>query len=611
MPSTTEHPSKASEDRAVLSFFAAVCFEVMETFRRNRYRFIFGAYILTVTWACAAAMYMIQRQTDHPASILQVWFVAISCFSGTGLGIVDITQWHPTAQVMMMIAMEFGSLVLCSALPSILRLRSLRSIHAADLNSSEALIVRRHYNVNAVIVWSCVVYWFLAQCISVFVLVLFCDMSWWWSFFHTASGFTNAGFGLDSRNFAIPELIAKPILVFWFVILVPIGFSLVPVSQRMLVRLWRNLARVQASLAVSSGTGAYGKWYLFGVSWHEFAEGADELLACPNLYYTHMFSPRNTWILFGLWAGLTLTDFLMFLPDFDTAAFLSEDHKWLQALFQAAATGLTMLDFTQLRLGHLVYWVAAMYLNTYPFMVTKKTAQLTEKPREVQDASRGEDASAPKIVMMAVAATSCSPQQNSASPNAWDLIASSHQTIGTIKQQAQTTIAAEIGYLFVASIFIAYLELNTLTSFMADDSPVLRLLFEVSSAYGTVGLSLSSSKAPTVSYSGIWSPASQVVVIALMYFGKFRGLPQDVSIHWVSRMIHARRASAKEEAKKVKENKINSIKAEPHELRVIMPLAASPPAEIGLAISELNSATSIRSWLTQTELHSVTPTPQL
>jgi hypothetical protein len=56
---------------------------------------------------------------------------------------------------------------------------------------------------------------------------------------------------------------------------------------------------------------------------------------------------------------------------------------------------------------------------------------------------------------------------------------------------------------------------------------VFRVLFEIISAYGTVGLSLGY---PTVltSFSTVWTTQSKLVLCAIMMLGRHRGLPDSV-----------------------------------------------------------------------------------
>ncbi|CUG92492.1 cation transporter, putative [Bodo saltans] len=263
----------------------------------------------------------------------------------------------------------------------------------------------------------------------------------------------------------------------------------------------------------------------------------------------------------GMWLGLTFVDFMMFIPDYHTAAFVSPHHQWLQALFQTATirtAGMSTMDVSQVQLGHLMYWVMAMYLSSYPYMLTDKAVQNSAKSKAEEDEKRdlvildpnhriqGTDADVALfdhdaiLTMLNPVNIARNLAPTAIVDNSIALVEASRETLQDIADKAQATVATEIGWLYLACIVIAYTESYTLND-GGDDAPVLRLLFEVTSAYGTIGLSLSSVQNPTVSYSVIFHPLAQFIILVLMYFGKFRGLPQTVSIHWVSRLVAARR----------------------------------------------------------------------
>lgn len=520
-------------------------------YQNNSYRVIFALFTVTVSWTCAAIMYAIQHETSEPVPMFQSWFLAISCFSGSGLAIVDVTQWYWSSQMMLMMICELGCVPLCSALPSLLRLWSLRRVDFAAIHPSDALIVKRHNKVNTVIVWTCIAYWFLFQLIAILFVIVACQMPVWWSMFTVASGFTNSGFALDSRSFAIPELIQKPQLLLSMILLIPAGNTLFPVWLRVFVGCCYQITqRITTRSVANPSLEQRKRWFLFNLSLTEFTDGLDELLQCPSLYATHLFSNKSTMRLLGMWIGLTFMDYLMFIPDYNTNAFLTMDYQWLQALFQTATirtAGFTIMVLDNVPIGHLVYWVVAMYLSSYPFMITEQTVRSETKPVEEADADRDlQEESSDKDLLAATPVDAILSILHPENFSTSSLAATSRAIVEIsheITDKAQVTAAQEIGWLYMAFIIIAYAESGTMSD-SSDEASALRMLFEIVSAYGTVGLSLSSVHQPNVAFSATWGTLSQFVLIVLMYFGKFRGLPQTVEIHWVSDLIDAHRVVA-------------------------------------------------------------------
>ena len=92
-----------------------------------------------------------------------------------------------------------------------------------------------------------------------------------------------------------------------------------------------------------------------------------------------------------------------------------------------------------------------------------------------------------------------------------------------VRQQLRGQLAHDLWLIVLAMLFITIIETS---SFERD--PVtysaFNIIFEVISAYGTVGLSVG---LPTAAYSfsGNWHIASKLILCAVMFRGRHRGLP--------------------------------------------------------------------------------------
>lgn len=95
--------------------------------------------------------------------------------------------------------------------------------------------------------------------------------------------------------------------------------------------------------------------------------------------------------------------------------------------------------------------------------------------------------------------------------------------ISFISQQVQGQIAHDIWFLVLAVLVISVIETS---HFLADPVTysVFNIIFEVVSAYGTVGISTG---LPTAAYSfsGGWYTGSKLVLCLVMLRGRHRGLP--------------------------------------------------------------------------------------
>lgn len=117
----------------------------------------------------------------------------------------------------------------------------------------------------------------------------------------------------------------------------------------------------------------------------------------------------------------------------------------------------------------------------------------------------------------AAAATIAAPDNSNNNSN------SSNSRISFISQQIQGQIAHDIWFLVLAVLVISVIETS---HFLADPVTysVFNVIFEVVSAYGTVGISIG---LPTAAYSfsGGWYTGSKLVLCLVMLRGRHRGLP--------------------------------------------------------------------------------------
>lgn len=100
---------------------------------------------------------------------------------------------------------------------------------------------------------------------------------------------------------------------------------------------------------------------------------------------------------------------------------------------------------------------------------------------------------------------------------------SSDSRISFISQQVQGQIAHDIWFLVLAVLFISIIETS---HFLGDPVTysVFNIIFEVVSAYGTVGISTGLPSA-AYSFSGGWHTGSKLLLCLVMLRGRHRGLP--------------------------------------------------------------------------------------
>ena len=203
----------------------------------------------------------------------------------------------------------------------------------------------------------------------------------------------------------------------------------------------------------------------------------EEILRNPRSYTTHLFPTRQTHaLLLSLLFLLVLQTALMASLDYDTPAFngLSGGYVFANSLFQSIAVrtaGANSIPIGSLYVQSLVLMIGMMYLSVYPVTVSVRSTN-TEIDSHKQNAT----------------------------------------------YQLRRLLMQDALWVFSAWYLICAIE-----DYSAYDDG-FKVLFEVCSAFGTVGLSLGLSNAP-YAFSGSFSVASKLVIILMMLLGRHRGMP--------------------------------------------------------------------------------------
>jgi Trk-type K+ transport system membrane component len=307
--------------------------------------------------------------------------------------------------------------------------------------------------------------------------------TYWAAGFLTAASFANAGFSPFADNAVVYQAAPFPLLLLSYASLV--GSTAFPVVLWLIVKV-----RVR----------------LLSRFFSRDTEVWQYLLQHPRRCYTHLFTPGTT-----LWLGLVLIvlnvfQFAMSLgfnwnrPVID---FLPPGLKIVNEIFMAITTrttGFTSVNFIASNPGVLVMVLVMMYIGTYPVVLVQRSTR--EEVWQVAD----ENARDGKLLR----------------PD-------------SVRGQARRLVLRDAACLFIAFMVIALIET---THIEADPNTygLFKILFEVISGYGTVGLSLPPPTA-VVSLSGFFYSGSKIIITFIMLMGRHRGLP-----HRLDTAIHFRRA---------------------------------------------------------------------
>ncbi|TPX23837.1 low affinity potassium transporter [Coccidioides immitis] len=299
----------------------------------------------------------------------------------------------------------------------------------------------------------------------------------WWAVFIAGSAFNNQGFSLTPNSLASFYDAIFPLLLMTFLII--IGNTGFPCMLRFIIWFFWKIFPKRTAV------------------WEEF----HFLLDHPRRCFTLLFPSSATWLLFWVLVVLNVIDLVLFIIlDLNNPAVTSIPGglRFVDALFQAAATrtaGLSIISLSELHPGVQVSYMIMMYISIYPIAISlRKTNVYEEKSLGIYYGDEEDE-----------------------------LISDKHPSYVVAHLRRQ--LGFDIWYIFLGLFIISIVE----GSRVANDPQftMFGILFEVVSAYGTVGLSQGYPGTNT-SLSAQFKVISKLVIIAMMIRGRHRGLPYQL-----------------------------------------------------------------------------------
>ncbi|KAK8239037.1 cation transport protein-domain-containing protein [Phyllosticta capitalensis] len=329
--------------------------------------------------------------------------------------------------------------------------------------------------------------------------------STWWGFFTPASLFNDLGFTLTPDSMISFQDAVFPLLLGSFLII--IGNTGFPCMLRFVIWI--------AEKCVPYGTGV----------WEELRF----LLDHPRRCFTLLFPSEATWWLFWvlvLLNGIDLIFFVILDIHDETVTALPAGYRVLGGLFQAASTrtaGFAVVNIADLHPAVQVSYMIMMYISVFPIAISmRRTNVYEEKSLGIWpgDSAEAEDSG---------------PTQS---------------YVGT---HFRRQLSFDLWYIFLGFFFIAIIEGGRLENTNDYSFTLFSVLFEIVSAYGTVGLSLGYPNVNT-SFSAQFKPLSKLIIIAMQIRGRHRGLPYalDRAILLPSENLH--RKEAEDASRRVRRN---------------------------------------------------------
>ncbi|KAJ3737528.1 cation transport protein-domain-containing protein [Lentinula guzmanii] len=310
--------------------------------------------------------------------------------------------------------------------------------------------------------------------------------STWFSLFQTVSAYTNTGTSLVDTSM-VPFQKAYPVIVF-MVFLILAGNTAFPIFLRASIFILFKIVPRTSRL-------------------HETLQF---LLDHPRRCFIYLFPSHQTWFLLTIVVALNVTDWLSFMVlDIGTPAIeaIPVGVRLIIGVLQAVAVraaGFGTVTLSALAPAVKVLYVIMMYISVYPIaMSVRSTNVYEEQSLGVYRSSIG-DFEDPDFQVTGPRMT------------VWSKYLTMH---------ARKQLSFDMWWLGLALFLVCIIERPNLD----DESKatwfnIFNIVFELTSAYGTVGLSLG---IPTENYSfsGAFRPLSKLIVCLVMIRGRHRGLP--------------------------------------------------------------------------------------
>ncbi|WBW73053.1 plasma membrane potassium ion transmembrane transporter Trk1 [Schizosaccharomyces osmophilus] len=295
----------------------------------------------------------------------------------------------------------------------------------------------------------------------------------WWALFTSVSSFNDLGYSLVPASFSpFNKNIFLLLISSLFIIAGNTGF---PVFLRLFI------------------------WFFYKILplGQEKKEAMAFLLDHPRRCFTLLFPSGSTWWLFFILLGLNAIDLILFMSldiKNESIVGLPRGMRVVNALFQSVCTrtaGFTSITLSALHPAVLVSYLIMMYISVYPVAINMRNTNVYEER----------------------------------SLGVYTFDEEEHKSF--LKNHLTEQVSHDLWCIFLGLFIICICEGGKIANNNDTDFTIFAVLFEIVSAYGTVGLSTGLSTS-ACSLSARFTKLSKLVIIALQIRGRHRGLPRAV-----------------------------------------------------------------------------------
>ncbi|KAK4058039.1 hypothetical protein OIO90_000778 [Microbotryomycetes sp. JL221] len=229
------------------------------------------------------------------------------------------------------------------------------------------------------------------------------------------------------------------------------------------------------------------------------------LLDHPRRCFIYLFPSHQTWFLVFVLIVLNSIDWVSFLvldignPEIEQIPVGTRIIDGLFQSFAVRAAGFTIVGLANVAPALQMLYVVMMYVAVYPIALSVRSSNVyEEKSLGMYDEDNESEMEAE--------------------------FAKNHSATKYIGYHARKQLAFDMWWLVLGLWLLCIIERTQIVDEIKPEITIFSLMFEVSSAYGTVGLSLGTPRQNT-SLAGVLRTLSKLVLCAIMIRGRHRGLP--------------------------------------------------------------------------------------
>lgn len=339
---------------------------------------------------------------------------------------------------------------------------------------------------------------------------------WFFSFFSGIAGFNNVG--LIPLDDSVVPFQKSPLYLLIMSFLILVGNTAFALLLRLVI------------------------WTLWRLTPHHQQMHKDSLrflLDHPRRCFTTLFPSAQTWWLFLILTIITITELVLFLLLnywLPVVADIPWGYRVLDGLFQSISTrnaGFSVVSIADVNPSLTIIFVVAMYISVYPVTISmRRTNVYQERSLGIyggEDSDNDNDnsaftdtdlAQAPSFVRLRRSNTLSSIMTTTRG-----LASNIKKPDFFVMQQIQRQLSSDMAWIVTGIFLITVIE----SAQIMNTSPitVFSIIYECVSAFANVGASLGYPETST-SQSASYHTLSKLIIIALMYRGRHRGLPAAI-----------------------------------------------------------------------------------